>query len=454
MGGQEIFCTFLGVATLLAPVYLLAGKMPKRNKFALRTSLSISAVLLIYFLFTVIASILTKKGLNEYLIWIHIMKYMSMYILSGVCVKLCFDCEWWGAGFCANAGYCVQHVAARIGSIFEDFLLKESYLVYKVHWVVVTLLSLVIAAAIITLFYLVYVRKIKKNTKFVLTDKSQVFIATFVIGISIIYNSFGISYATGSILQAEQNGLSTSSGYGSLMFVYIMTMVIAFLALALNCGLRSNKELSTEMDELKSMLEESKRQYELEKKNIELINIKCHDLKHQLGAMKGKIYEEQIDELKNIIEIYDSSVKTGNEALDVVLTQKNLYCSQHGIRLTCFLNGKNYDFIPRHETYSLFTNIIDNAIVAVEKLPEEKRIISITEREAKGFLTVRAENYYSGKVEFDGELPVSSKNSNDHGFGIKSMKLIAEKYGGGVAVNADGEKFMLDIYFIVAKNAI
>lgn len=451
MGVQEVVGIFSGVATLLVPVYLLAGRMPKRNKFALRTSLSISAILLIYFLFTVVVSVLTKNGLNDYLMWIHILKYMSMYFLSGVCVKLCFDCEWWGAGFCANAGYCVQHIAARIGSIFEDFLLKESYLVYKVHWVVVTLISLVIAAAFIALFYFFYVRKIKKNTKFVLTDKSQILIASFVIGVSIIYNTFGISYATGSILIAEQNGQSTEFGYGSLMFAYIMTMTIAFLALALNCGLRDNKRLSSEMEELKLLLEEGKRQYEFEKKNIELINIKCHDLKHQLGAMNGKIYEEQIDELKDIIEIYDSSVKTGSEALDVVLTQKNLYCSQHGIRLTCLLNGKNYDFIPRHELYSLFTNIIDNAIEAVEQLPEEIRIISITEQRTKGFLTVRAENYYSGKIEFDGELPASSKGSNEHGFGVKSMKLIAEKYGGGVSVNADGERFMLDIYFLIAE---
>jgi signal transduction histidine kinase len=226
-----------------------------------------------------------------------------------------------------------------------------------------------------------------------------------------------------------------------------MSMLTAVLALALDLGMSKNKRLSGEMEELNRMINEGKRQYEYEKNNIEMINVKCHDLKHQLAAMKGKIYEEQIDELTGLIDIYDSSIKTGNEALDVVLTQKNFYCSRHGIRLTCLLNGKNYDFIPRHELYALFTNIIDNAIEAVENLPEEKRKISITECNVKGFLTVREENCFAGDLKINDGLPVSKKNSTEHGFGVKSMKLIAEKYGGGVSVNTEGDIFVLDIYF-------
>lgn len=426
---------------------MLASRTVRRKKFALRCILCLVGMFALMMLMTWMIALLDGIGLSEYLIWFHSIKFLVVFMLSIVAVKICFDSDWWGALFCANAGYCVQHISAKISSIFEECCLKESYFVYRVHWSVATLVSMLIAAGVFIAFYFIYIRKIKKNTRFELTNKSQMLIATFVVGVTVVYNSFGIAYASGCIIQAEQNGLSTQLGYSSLIFVYIMSLLIAFLALLLNCGMRDNKRLSGEMDELKQLLDEGKRQYELEKRNIELINIKCHDLKHQLGAMKGKIYEEQIDELKDVIEIYDSSVKVGNEALDVVLTQKNLYCSQHGIRLTCLLNGKNYDFIPRHELYALFTNVIDNAIEAVEKLPEEKRVISITERAAKGFLTVRAENYYSGEIEFIGDLPASSKGSEGHGFGVRSMKLIAEKYGGGVSVNVDSDKFVLDIYF-------
>lgn len=450
MNVQSYVSAVCYLITVIAPIAMTAWKSVRKNHFAIRGCICIGAILGINILMTFLIDLLSRMGYEQYGIWSYTAKYIIIFALSMFAVKICFECDWWGALFCANAGYCVQHISARISSLIEETLLKESYFVYKVHWAVATLISMLIAAAVFVCYYFIYVRKIKKNTPLDLTNKSQILIAAFVVGVTVVYNSFGISYASGSIVQAEQNGLSTEHGYKSLIFVYVMSLIIAFLALLLNCGMRNNRRLSGEMDELKQMLDEGKRQYELEKKNIELINIKCHDLKHQLGAMKGKIYEEQIEELKDVIEIYDSSIKVGNEALDVVLTQKSLYCSQHGIRLTCLLNGNNYDFIPRHELYTLFTNVIDNAIEAVEKLPEEKRVISITERQTKGFLAVRAENYYSGKVEFAGELPVSSKGNSEHGFGVKSMKLIAEKYGGGIAVNADGERFTLDIFFLMS----
>lgn len=448
MTASDIINAICYLSTVIVPVAMLAMRTVKKQKFVLRAALCISGLIAVITVSTVLIGLIDVNRYADYLIWAHTAKYLLIFMLSAVCVKICFVCDWWGALFCANAGYCVQHISARMGSIFDDFLLKESYLVYRVHWAVATLISMLVAAVIFIVYYLIFVRKIRKNSVFELTNKSQILISTLVVGITVVYNSFGISYASGSIMQAEQDGTSIIFGYGSLMFVYVSSMLIAFLVFMLNTGIRDNKMLSGEMDELKRLLDEGKRQYESEKRNIELINIKCHDLKHQLGAMKGKLYEEQIDEFKEIIEIYDSSVKVGNEALDVVLTQKSLYCSQHGIRLTCLLNGANYDFIPRHELYALFNNIIDNAIEAVEKLSEEKRIISITERAAGGFLSVRAENYYSGEIEFEGGLPVSANSGTEHGLGIKSMKLIAEKYGGGVTVSTESDKFILDVYFL------
>lgn len=445
---QSIVESVCYLISVIMPIGMTAWRSVQKERFVLRCVLFIAALAVFSELMTIAVDLLVDKVPSQYSIWFYTIKYIIIFILSVVGVKICFDCNWWGALFCANAGYCVQHIAARVGSVIEEFLLKESYHVYKLHWSLVVLISMVIQFAAFAIYYFVYIKNMKKNTVLNITNKSQILIVTFVIGVMICYNSFGIMYATGSIIQAEQSGADAGMGYGSLMFVFIMSILIAFLALALNCGMRNNKKLSDEMSELKRMLDEGKQQYELEKRNIELINIKCHDLKHQLGAMKGKIYEEQIDELKDVIEIFDSSIKTGNEALDVVLTQKNLYCGQHGIRLTCLLDGEHYSFIPHHEVYALFTNIIDNAIEAVEKLPEEKRIISITERGANGFLTVRAENYFSGEIEFSEGLPVSAKDKNEHGFGIKSIKLIAEKYGGGVVVNTEGDSFVLDVYFL------
>ncbi len=94
----------------------------------------------------------------------------------------------------------------------------------------------------------------------------------------------------------------------------------------------------------------------------------------------------------------------------------------------------------------MFGNAIDNAIEAVEKLPEDKRVISVTEKSTGGFISVRVENYFDGNIVIENGMPLTDKKGEGHGFGVKSIKMIAEKYNGGVAVSAHDDVFTLDIF--------
>ncbi len=404
-------------------------------------ALCFAVTLAVMWLFTFIVQYIMKyvPELKSEVIYIQLVKFFIIFVLSEIAVKICFVCDWWGALFCATAGYCLQHIAARISTVLSDFVLPD------MHWILAQVKSEAVAAVVFTVFYFVCIYK--KNMRIYVRNKWQVIIAACVVGVNIFYNSFGIAFLTRIKMSLELNGLDASITDPLLLFVYIMSMISAFLALALDLGISYNEQLSDEMEELKRIMDESKRQYEYEKNNIEMINMKCHDLKHQLAAMKGKIYEEQIEELQNAINIYDGDIKTGNEALDVVLTQKSFYCGRHGIRFTCLLNGENYNFIARHELYALFNNALDNAIEAVEKLPEEKRVISVTESAAAGFVSVRFENYFDGQTRYRDGLPVTSKHGEGHGYGVKSIKMIAEKYNGGISVSSSDDTFTLDVFF-------
>ncbi len=337
-------------------------------------------------------------------------------------------------------------MAAKIAAVFTDIVLPP------LHWSVVTVIGFVISVLFSVVFYLLYVRRARLNYKLIITNRTQVAIAACVVGVAIIYNSFGMSYISALISFAGDPAQAAGLGKLAILFVHVMSFLIAFLALMLDLGMCKNNLVSAERDELERILDDGKRQYEYEKRNIETINIKCHDLKHQLAAMKGKLYEEQIRELSEAIDFYDAGIKTGNEALDVVLTQKNFYCAQHGIRLTCLLDGSRYGAVARHELYAMFGNAIDNAIEAVEKLPEDKRVISVTEKSTGGFIAVRVENYFDGKITIENGLPLTDKKGEGHGFGVKSIKMIAEKYNGGAAVSTHDDVFTLDIFLNVLQS--
>ena len=239
-----------------------------------------------------------------------------MLFRSGVGVTVCYKCSAWHGLFFATSGYCLQHMAAKIADVFTDIVLPP------LHWSAVTVIGFTISVLFSVTFYLLCVRRARLNYKLIITNRTQVAIAACVVGVAIIYNSFGMSYVSALISFAGDPAQAAGLGKLAVLFVHVMSFLIAFLALMLDFGMCKSNLVSAERDELERILADSKRQYEYEKRNIETINIKCRDLKHQLAAMKGKLYEEQIRELSDAIGFYDAGIKTGNEALDVVLTQK------------------------------------------------------------------------------------------------------------------------------------
>lgn len=61
-------------------------------------------------------------------------------------------------------------------------------------------------------------------------------------------------------------------------------------------------------------------------------------------------------------------------------------------------------------------------------------------------MSIHIENYFDGQVKFIDGLPSTSKaDKHYHGYGMRSMRLIAEKYGGGLNVAVQNDLFSLDI---------
>ena len=131
-------------------------------------------------------------------------------------------------------------------------------------------------------------------------------------------------------------------------------------------------------DGVQYILEQGKKQYELAKQNIDLINMKYHDLKHRseaLSARRGGSLEEKA-ELDRALEGYSALVKTGSEVLDVISARK---CSSagRGIEMTCMADGQGLGFIRTHHLTPCWETPSTTPWEAVEGLLQEKRVISL-----------------------------------------------------------------------------
>lgn len=114
---------------------------------------------------------------------------------------------------------------------------------------------------------------------------------------------------------------------------------------------------------------------------------------------------------------------------------------------------EKFSFIRENDIYALLGNILDNAIEGSEKRKkDEERVVSISTIAKKGFIRIHEENFFDGDLIYENNVRKTTKqNKLYHGFGVKSIKLIAKKYHGDVSISAKNGKFILDILFQIQK---
>ena len=203
---------------------------------------------------------------------------------------------------------------------------------------------------------------------------------------------------------------------------------------------------------MEGLLRQEQEQHEISRDTIDVINRKCHDLRHQIAALRNMSSEEQeksIAELENAVLIYDSFPKSGNRDVDIILAEKSLLAEKNHITIRSIVDGSGLRFLTVEDLYSLLGNALDNAIEAAAKEREEARRIITLYAAARGDLfSIHIENPCAKEPLFMDGLPVTSKPDKDyHGFGMRSMRYLCEKYQGVLTTGWEDGIFSLDVLF-------
>ena len=221
---------------------------------------------------------------------------------------------------------------------------------------------------------------------------------------------------------------------------------------ALQYGVMEQARLAKNMETMRELVHTQRVQYEASKESAQLINEKYHDLKHLLKSFRGTVPQEQLDQLKHSIAAYERPANSGNEVLDVLLAEKIGICQQRNIVLTCSVGMTDFSFVEELDLYSLFQNALTNAINAVSALPEgSERFISLSSARDGNMLTIHMENPCEEEITFVNGLPQTKGDPDWHGFGMKSMNRIAEKYNGMLTAEQRGKMFFMDILLLAPE---
>ena len=214
---------------------------------------------------------------------------------------------------------------------------------------------------------------------------------------------------------------------------------------------RVQNQASRELDAMQSILENQYAQYRMSRDSIEMINQKYHDLKHQIAALRAEtdadVRKRWLDEMEEDIKNYEAQNKTGNSILDTLITGKSLYCQKHSIGFTVVADGKLLEMMDLMDICTIFGNAMDNAIECELKIEDKsKRMIHLSLTTQKQFLVLQVENYCPEAPAFRGGFPLTTKQDRDnHGYGLKSIRKTAKKYGGNATVQMKDDWFVLKV---------
>jgi len=110
---------------------------------------------------------------------------------------------------------------------------------------------------------------------------------------------------------------------------------------------------------------------------------------------------------------------------------------------TCIADGKVLKNMDPIDLFTLFGNMMDNAIEAVEHLPKEERSISLSVKEELGMVLITEENPCQRTKQENGRFQTTKEDKANHGYGIRSMEMVAKKYDGTLSADVKDDVFTL-----------
>lgn len=401
---------FFAVQLLLAECMFLLGQN-KRSHPVLRIGLATVFYLLICWFHPLMG--------HKFLRVLCIFGWSILYL--AICIRGDFKC----CLFIALASYAIQNLGYNLGdlitSVFHDERDFWFYLIAATCFFLVYLVC-----------YVLLVRQFPKGKRFLIKD-----VRCFVLAVITII----VVYSKNLILS-----LGILTDYQLLV---IFTIIGCVLVLVVQFDALRQSEMEEEKYVIQQLLEAEKKRLDQLKENIDIVNLKCHDLRYHINQYRksniGEEHEQFFREIEQAVGIYDHIARTGNSAIDVLLSEKLLFCNVNGIEVSYMVDETVLAGLEISDIYSLFGNALDNAIQSVMQAKPEQRIISMSVKRQGNCGQIVISNYCETPPAMADGLPVSSGNPAYHGFGMRSIRYIVEKYKGSLLIDVSDQMFTLSI---------
>ena len=218
-------------------------------------------------------------------------------------------------------------------------------------------------------------------------------------------------------------------------------------------------ERNAENERIKIQLEQEKadaRYYKLENEKNESLEILRHDMNNHLNTMLGMETNSDLkDYITSIMEQYNIKKRTtfsNNNVLNGLISEYSSKCYTENIEFVVDIRPGTIDDIVATDIVALFGNILSNAYEAAKKCEEinEKYIELVVKRKHETTF-IKCVNSCAVPPKIIGGNFISIKKDSDrkHGYGMKSIDKIVNKYHGSHIEQFDENEFTISIILMI-----
>ncbi len=213
-----------------------------------------------------------------------------------------------------------------------------------------------------------------------------------------------------------------------------LNVICLYITVSLNQSNRETEELKLKEQQLLHNIQYA----ETVRSQYQEMRSMRHDMKQHLVAVsslqlvgKYDAAQKYISNISKHLEQIEMFMDVGNDFVNAILNSKLSIAKSKGIEVLC--NSSNeISGVDEHDLCSLIGNMLDNAIEAAEKAGSNA-VVEVSILSDKYRIMITVSNSIANSVLYaNSELDTTKKEPYLHGFGIKSIKAIAEKYGGNV----------------------
>lgn len=214
--------------------------------------------------------------------------------------------------------------------------------------------------------------------------------------------------------------------------------------------LADNLDMEKKLSDIRDDYDRQKDMAEEIRRIQQQVRLLKHDMKNHTLVILSYLEENKTEEARQYAgEILDklnrmyTYVNVGNSLLSYIINSKLSVAKERGIEIKAEIENLPFSYMDSVDFSSLLNNMLDNAIRGA--LDSECKKLEMNIASEKGFDVITVKNSIDGSVLEDNPELETSKEEPGHGYGMKQMKAVIEKYEGSMDIYEKDGMFVVSV---------